>query len=89
MFKNYDRLMYIGPTIGGVAKSGAVFSGGLPKKLEKLAEEKPVIKSLIVPLSKIVQAKKAAGTEGTVEAVACRRVSELSETEIKEITEGV
>ena len=39
-----EQVMYIGPTLRGVAKSGAVFSGGIPKKLEKLAAKKPIIK---------------------------------------------
>ena len=38
-----EQVMYIGPTLRGVAKSGAVFSGGIPKKLEKLAAKKPII----------------------------------------------
>ena len=51
-----EQVRYIGPTLRGVAKSGAVFSGGIPKKLEKLAAKKPIIKNLIVPISGIVQA---------------------------------
>ena len=62
---NNEQVMYIGPTLRGVAKSGAVFSGGIPKKLEKLAAKKPIIKNLIVPISGIVQAKKDVDTEGT------------------------
>ena len=80
--------MYIGPTLRGVAKSGAVFSGGIPKKLEKLAAKKPIIKSLIVPISGIVQAKKDVDTEGTVAAVAYDRISALSEAEVRKLTEG-
>lgn len=57
MTKN-EQVMYIGPTLRGVAKSGAVFSGGIPKKLEKLAAKKPIIKSLIVPISGIVRRKR-------------------------------
>lgn len=87
MTKN-EQVMYIGPTLRGVAKSGAVFSGGIPKKLEKLAAKKPIIKSLIVPISGIVQAKKDVDTEGTVAAVAYDRISALSETEVRKLTEG-
>ena len=83
-----EQVMYIGPTLRGVAKSGAVFSGGIPKKLEKLAAKKPIIKNLIVPISGIVQAKKDADTEGTVAAVAYDRISELSEADIRKLTEG-
>ena len=88
MIKENEKVMYIGPTIRGVVKSGAVFSGGIPKKLEKLEEKKPIIKNLIVPRSGIVQAKKNVDTEGTVTAIAYDRISALSETEIRKITEG-
>ena len=83
-----EQVMYIGPTLRGVAKSGAVFSGGIPKKLEKLAAKKPIIKNLIVPISGIVQAEKDVDTEGTVAAVAYDRISALSEADIRKLTEG-
>ena len=83
-----EQVMYIGPTLRGVAKSGAVFSDGIPKKLEKLAAKKPIIKNLIVPISGIVQAKKDVYTEGTVAAVAYDRISALSEAEVRKLTEG-
>lgn len=83
-----EQVMYIGPTLRGVAKSGAVFSGGIPKKLEKLAAKKPIIKNLIVPISGIVQAKKDVDTEGTVAAVSYDRISALSESDIRKLTEG-
>lgn len=83
-----EQVMYIGPTLRGIAKSGAVFSGGIPKKLEKLAAKKPIIKNLIVPISGIVQAKKDVDTEGTVAAVAYDRISALSEADIRKLTEG-
>lgn len=83
-----EQVMYIGPTLRGVAKSGAVFSGGIPKKLEKLTTKKPIIKNLIVPISGIVQAKKDVDTEGTVAAVAYDRISALSEADIRKLTEG-
>ena len=43
--------MYIGPTVRGVARHGATFSGGLPSGLEKLAAAMPIMRNLIVPLS--------------------------------------
>ena len=88
MTEENKQVMYMGPTIRGVVRNGAVFSGGIPKSLEKMAEKKPIIKNLIVPLSEIVQVKKDVDTEGTVAAVAYNRISVMSEEEIKEITEG-
>lgn len=45
------KVMYMGPTLRGVARSGSVFENGLPANLSKLAEKKPIIKNLIVPLA--------------------------------------
>lgn len=81
--------MYIGPSIRGVVKHGAAFSGGLPARVEKLADEKPIIKNLIVPVSDLADAIKRSNEEGSAVAVAYDRISELTETEIKKIMEGV
>ena len=62
MTEENKQVMYMGPTIRGVVRNGAVFSGGIPKSLEKMAEKKPIIKNLIVPLSEIVQVKKEVDT---------------------------
>lgn len=81
--------MYIGPSIRGVVKHGAAFSGGLPARVKKLADEKPIIKNLIVPVSDLADAIKRSNEEGSAVAVAYDRISELTETEIKKIMEGV
>jgi len=87
MIKENEQVMYMGPAIRGIVKNGAVFTAGIPKKLEKLAEKKPIIRKLIIPLSEIVQAKKDLDTEGSVTSAAYDRILSLSETEIREITE--
>ena len=81
--------MYIGPSIRGVVRHGAAFSGGLPARVEKLADAKPIINNLIVPVSDLADAIKRSNEEGTAVAVAYDRISELTETEIKKIMEGV
>lgn len=81
--------MYIGPSIRGVVKHGAAFSGGLPARVQKLADAKPIINNLIVPVSDLADAIKHSNEEGTAVAVAYDRISELTETEIKKIMEGV
>lgn len=86
--KKEQAVMYLGPVVRGVVKNGAVFSGGIPGKLEKLTVKKPFIKHLVVPLSEIVRVKAAIAVEGTVEAVAYKRLEAISEGEIKEIMEG-
>ena len=81
--------LYIGPSIRGVVKHGAAFSGGLPARVQKLADAKPIINNLIVPVSDLADAIKRSNEEGTAVAVAYDRISELTETEIKKIMEGV
>lgn len=81
--------MYIGPSIRGVVRHGAAFSGGLPSRVQKLADAKPIINNLIVPVSDLADAIKRSNEEGTAVAVAYDRISELTETEIKKIMEGV
>ena len=77
--------MYIGPSVRGVVKHGA----GLPARLERLADAKPIIKNLIVPVSELADAIKRSNEEGSAVAVAYDRISELTEAEIKKIMEGV
>lgn len=81
--------MYIGPTVRGVARHGAAFSGGLPSKLEKLAAAMPIMRNLIVPLHTLESAMREANTEGAARAVAYDRVLALSQEDIKKLTEGV
>lgn len=81
--------MYIGPSIRGVVRHGAAFSGGLPARVQKLADAKPIINNLIVPVSDLADAIKRSNEEGSAVAVAYDRISELTEAEIKKIMEGV
>lgn len=83
------NMLYIGPSIRGVVRYGSVFSGGIPARLEKLAEKKPIIKKLIVPVSEMEEAVRSSREEGSVIAVAYDRVSALSEAEIEEIMKEV
>ena len=66
--------MYIGPTVRGVARHGATFSGGLPSGLEKLAA---------------ASAMRESNTEGAARAVAYDRVLALSQEDVKKLMEGV
>jgi hypothetical protein len=86
--KENKKVMYLGPTIRGVVKNGAVFEGGIPKNFEKIAGKKPIIQNLIVPLENIVDVSKNIRVEGTAEAIAFDKIAEISEAEVKEFTEG-
>lgn len=81
--------MYIGPTVRGVARHGATFSGGLPSGLEKLAAAMPIVRNLIVPLSTLESAMRESNTEGAARAVAYDRVLALSQEDVKKLMEGV
>ena len=50
--KTESPVMYLGPTIRGVVKHGAVFSGGIPGRLEKLTAKKPIMNHLIVQIGR-------------------------------------
>lgn len=88
MIKKNESVMYLGPTIRGVVRSGAVFSDGIPERLERLAGKKAFVKSLIVPLSRVVEAKKAINDEGTAEAVSYDKIADLTIEEIEDILKG-
>jgi hypothetical protein len=83
-----EKVMYLGPTLRGVVRTGTVFEGGLPKNLSVLAEKKPIINNLIVPLADSVATKKAINTEGTAEAVAYDKIAGISKLEIEKLTKG-
>jgi len=76
MTKN-ENVMYLGPTIRGVVRNGAVFSCGIPKKLSDYADKYGYAKNLIVPVSGAMEAKKALNQEGTVEAVSYREIEKI------------
>lgn len=88
MTKREEKVMYLGPTIRGVVKNGDVFEGGLPKRLSRVAEQKPIVKNLIVPLTEIVNVKREIEQEGTAEAIAFDKIKAIYSDEIKKITEG-
>lgn len=83
-----SAVMYIGPTVRGVVRHGDTFSGGIPGRLETLAESRPIVRDLIVPLSGAVEAEKDARTEGMALAIAYGRILSMPDEEVREIMEG-
>ena len=51
-------VIYIGPSIIGVATTGTVYNNGLTPQLEKAAKEVPSLNTLLVEVGKITQARK-------------------------------
>lgn len=84
-----ETSMYIGPTVRGVVRHGATFSGGIPSRIEKLAAAMPIMRNLIVPLSTLESAMRETNTEGAARAVAYDRVLALSQEDVKKLMEGV
>ena len=66
--------MYIGPTLSGIVKNSTIFIGELPDRLNKLTEELPCIKNLIVPIDKLTKAKQALFEQGSVENVSYNNI---------------
>lgn len=71
-----ETLIYCGPTIKNVVVSGEAFNNGLPKKLEKLLENK-AIKRLIVPIDRIVDTKKNIKKNGTIENLSYKQIETM------------
>ena len=49
-------MVYVGPSIRGVVRQYTTFTNGLPKDLDKKAEEIPAIRGLIVPVNQLPKA---------------------------------
>lgn len=56
--KEKKTLVYIGPAIKGVVSSGTVYNNGVPEALIQEMVEQPVIKSLLVPVEELADARR-------------------------------
>lgn len=62
-------VIYIGPTIPGVAKENTVYSNGMPEALAAKAEEVPAVKALIIPVEKLAVASAELKNPGSAMSV--------------------
>ena len=53
-----EPVIYIGPSIVGVATKGTVYKNGLTPQMGKAVEELPALNTLLVEIGKITQARK-------------------------------
>lgn len=53
-----EAVIYLGPEIPGIVSKGVVFNNGLTPQMESAVNELPALKTLIVPISETVRAKK-------------------------------
>lgn len=77
------RVVYLGPNIAkGLLTTGSVFKGGLPAHVERLIEKCSEIRLLIVPVDRVVDAKKAVETPGTEEHRLCQIIADARIREV-------
>lgn len=68
------QVMYLGPTMPGVVQENAVFKDGLPKAVSEMADSDKNFSRLLVPVGKVMEAKKQLKMEGSVLLVAYKNV---------------
>lgn len=59
------QTMYIGPTIPGLLRENVIYQGKLPEKVAKMAEKASDFKRLLVPVSKVADARKQLKINGS------------------------
>lgn len=67
--------MYLGPTVPGLIKENVIYKDVLPKAVEERAQEDKSFARLLVPMGKVMEAKKQLETEGSVLAVSYENVA--------------
>lgn len=51
-----ETVVYVGPTISGVASHNTVFNNGLPQGMQDAIAKEPAFKNLLVPVSALAAA---------------------------------
>ncbi|MCD8294679.1 MAG: hypothetical protein LUE27_05525 [Clostridia bacterium] len=52
-----ETLVYVGPTVVGVAQRNTFFTNGVTRALQDAMDKEPAFRSLVIPLSKLVAAQ--------------------------------
>ena len=58
-----ETVVYVGPTIAGLASYGTIFNNGLPEGLKTAIEKMPAFRGLLVPLANLAKASKEIETK--------------------------
>lgn len=53
-----QTVVYVGPTVPGVAAHNTVFNNGLTAEMSAAIQKEPAFGSLVVPINKLAQASK-------------------------------
>lgn len=58
-------MVYIGPSIKNLVSSGTVYNNGVPEALIQEMEDQPVIKSLLIPVEELAEARRELAQPGS------------------------
>lgn len=58
-------LVYIGPSIKNVVSTGTVYNNGIPETLIQEMNKQPVLKSLLVPVEELADARRELAKPGS------------------------
>lgn len=73
--KAVERLIYLGPNLGGGAlQRYTVFKGGLPQHLPELFAMYPLLTALFAPPEKLAQTERAIAQKGTPQHAAYQQI---------------
>ena len=61
--KEVETLVYVGPTIVGVASHSTIFNNGLPDNLKAAIDKEPAFNGLLVPIESAAVALKEIDTK--------------------------
>lgn len=72
-------VMYLGPSITGVAATGTVYNNGLTPQMQAAAEELPALNTLLVEIGGIVQARHDLRDRNSGISICYRKAEEYAE----------
>lgn len=72
-------VMYLGPSITGVAATGTVYNNGLTPQMQAAAEELPALNTLLVEIGGIVQARHDLRNKNSGISICYRKAEEYAE----------
>ena len=70
------QMIYVGPTVPGVAERNRIYRGDVPKEIGKMAGKNPYFANLLVPTTQLKTARQDLETKGSVLDVSYRKIEE-------------
>lgn len=71
---NEEPVVYCGPSIRNIVRQYTVFDDGIPETLRDFFDEKPIAKTMLIPLSRLAEMRSKLEDKGTPEAVLYRQI---------------